>query len=284
MQNVQWFPGHMAKAIREIEEKIKLVDIILELIDARIPLSSFNPVIKGKLKNKPRLVIMNKSDMSDEAINIEWKNYFANNNIPCIFVNSKSGENIKKISVMCKDILKEKLDKEKAKGLKPRSIRTMVLGIPNVGKSTLINKLAGKSVANTGNTPGVTKAQQWIRINKDLDLLDTPGVLWPKFEDLKVGYNLALTGAIKDNVIRRDDMILYFLDFLRNSSYSSFFEERYEVSLTDDNLTVLENIAKNKVFYKGEFVDYERIYDLILNDFRNLKLGHITLERPSGEI
>ncbi|MBQ7276598.1 MAG: ribosome biogenesis GTPase YlqF [Bacilli bacterium] len=284
MQNVQWFPGHMAKAIREIEEKIKLVDIILELIDARIPLSSFNPVIKDKLKNKPRLVIMNKSDMSDEAINIEWKNYFANNNIPCIFVNSKSGENIKKISVMCKDILKEKLDKEKAKGLKPRSIRTMVLGIPNVGKSTLINKLAGKSVANTGNTPGVTKAQQWIRINKDLDLLDTPGVLWPKFEDLKVGYNLALTGAIKDNVIRRDDMILYFLDFLRNSSYSSFFEERYEVSLTDDNLTVLENIAKNKVFYKGEFVDYERIYDLILNDFRNLKLGHITLERPSGEI
>lgn len=284
MQNVQWFPGHMAKAIREIEEKIKLVDIVLELIDARIPLSSFNPVIKDKLKNKPRLVIMNKSDMSDEAINIEWKNYFANNNIPCIFVNSKSGENIKKISVMCKDILKEKLDKEKAKGLKPRSIRTMVLGIPNVGKSTLINKLAGKSVANTGNTPGVTKAQQWIRINKDLDLLDTPGVLWPKFEDLKVGYNLALTGAIKDNVIRRDDMILYFLDFLRNSCYSSFFEDRYEVSLNDDNLTVLENIAKNKVFYKGEFVDYERIYDLILNDFRNLKLGHITLERPSGEI
>ena len=264
MQNVQWFPGHMAKAIREIEEKIKLVDIVLELIDARIPLSSFNPVIKDKLKNKPRLVIMNKSDMSDEAINIEWKNYFANNNIPCIFVNSKSGENIKKISVMCKDILKEKLDKEKAKGLKPR--------------------IAGKSVANTGNTPGVTKAQQWIRINKDLDLLDTPGVLWPKFENLKVGYNLALTGAIKDNVIRRDDMILYFLDFLRNSSYSSFFEDRYEVSLNDDNLTVLENIAKNKVFYKGEFVDYERIYNLILNDFRNLKLGHITLERPSGEI
>lgn len=284
MQNVQWFPGHMAKAIREIEEKIKLVDIVLELIDARIPLSSFNPVIKDKLKNKPRLVIMNKSDMSDEAINIEWKNYFANNNIPCIFVNSKSDENVKKISAMCKDILKEKLDKEKAKGLKPRSIRTMVLGIPNVGKSTLINKLAGKSVANTGNTPGVTKAQQWIRINKDLDLLDTPGVLWPKFEDLKVGYNLALTGAIKDNVIRRDDMILYFLDFLRNSSYSSFFEDRYEVSLNDDNLTVLENIAKNKVFYKGEFVDYERIYDLILKDFRNLKLGHITLERPSGEI
>jgi ribosome biogenesis GTPase A len=274
----------MAKAIREIEEKIKLVDIVLELIDARIPLSSFNPVIKDKLKNKPRLVIMNKSDMSDEAINIEWKNYFANNNIPCIFVNSKSDGNVKKISAMCKDILKEKLDKEKAKGLKPRSIRTMVLGIPNVGKSTLINKLAGKSVANTGNTPGVTKAQQWIRINKDLDLLDTPGVLWPKFEDLKVGYNLALTGAIKDNVIRHDDMILYFLDFLRNSSYSSFFEDRYEVSLNDDNLTVLENIAKNKVFYKGEFVDYERIYDLILKDFRNLKLGHITLERPSGEI
>ena len=282
MQNIQWFPGHMAKALREIEEKIKLVDIVLELIDARIPLSSINPVIKDILKNKPKLVIMNKSDMSDEVINSEWKNYFNKNNIPCVFVNSKNGDNIKRISIICKDILKEKLEKERLKGLKPRSIRTLVLGIPNVGKSTLINKLAGKNVANTGNMPGVTKAQQWIRINKDLDLLDTPGVLWPKFDDLKVGYNLALTGAIKDTVIRRDDMMLYFLDFLKESKYASNFEERYEVSLSDDNVNVLNKIAKNKMFYKGDYVDYERIYDLILNDFRNLKLGRITLERPNG--
>lgn len=282
MQNIQWFPGHMAKALREIEEKIKLVDIVLELIDARIPLSSINPVIKDILKNKPKLVIMNKSDMSDEMINSEWKNYFNKNNIPCVFVNSKNGDNIKRISIIFKDILKEKLEKERLKGLKPRSIRTLVLGIPNVGKSTLINKLAGKNVANTGNMPGVTKAQQWIRINKDLDLLDTPGVLWPKFDDLKVGYNLALTGAIKDTVIRRDDMMLYFLDFLKESKYASNFEERYEVSLSDDNVNVLNKIAKNKMFYKGDYVDYERIYDLILNDFRNLKLGRITLERPNG--
>ena len=220
--------------------------------------------------------------MSDEVINSEWKNYFNKNNIPCVFVNSKNGDNIKRISIICKDILKEKLEKERLKGLKPRSIRTLVLGIPNVGKSTLINKLAGKNVANTGNMPGVTKAQQWIRINKDLDLLDTPGVLWPKFDDLKVGYNLALTGAIKDTVIRRDDMMLYFLDFLKESKYASNFEERYEVSLSDDNINVLNKIAKNKMFYKGDYVDYERIYDLILNDFRNLKLGRITLERPTG--
>ena len=210
MQNVQWYPGHMAKAMREMEEKLKIVDIVLELIDARIPLSSQNPSINQSLiqKNKPRLVILNKIDMADSQVNKEWLKYFEDQGIRCLLVDSNKGINTNKITNICKEVLKEKLERERLKGLKPRSIRTMVIGIPNVGKSTLINKLVGRNTAITGNKPGVTKAQQWIRINKDLDLLDTPGVLWPKFDDIKVGYNLAITGAIKDDILHRDDMVI----------------------------------------------------------------------------
>lgn len=282
MQNVQWYPGHMAKAMREMEEKLKIVDIVLELIDARIPLSSQNPSINQSLiqKNKPRLVILNKIDMADSQVNKEWLKYFEDQGIKCLLVDSNKGINTNKISNICKEVLKEKLERERLKGLKPRSIRTMVIGIPNVGKSTLINKLVGRNTAITGNKPGVTKAQQWIRINKDLDLLDTPGVLWPKFDDIKVGYNLAITGAIKDDILHRDDMILYFLDFLRNSEYRKLFEERYNVSLDDDNVSVLDKMASDRAWKRNGYSDYERVYDLILNDFRSLKLGHISIERP----
>ena len=282
MQNVQWYPGHMAKAMREMEEKLKIVDIVLELIDARIPLSSQNPSINQTLiqKNKPRLVILNKIDMADSQVNKEWLKYFEDQGIRCLLVDSNKGINTNKISNICKEVLKEKLERERLKGLKPRSIRTMVIGIPNVGKSTLINKLVGRNTAITGNKPGVTKAQQWIRINKDLDLLDTPGVLWPKFDDIKVGYNLAITGAIKDDIIHRDDMILYFLDFLRNSEYKRLFEDRYSVSLDDDNVSVLDKMASDRAWKRNGYSDYERVYDLILNDFRSLKLGHISIERP----
>lgn len=282
MQSVQWYPGHMAKAMREMEEKLKIVDIVLELIDARIPLSSQNPSIDQTLKqkNKPRLVILNKIDMADAQVNKEWLKYFEDQGVNCLLVDSNKGINTNKITNICKEVLKEKLEREKMKGLKPRSIRTMVIGIPNVGKSTLINKLVGRNTAITGNKPGVTKAQQWIMINKDLDLLDTPGVLWPKFDDLKVGYNLAITGAIKDDILHRDDMVLYFLDFLRNSEYKQMFEDRYGVSLDNENVSVLDEIAKNRAWMRNGYSDYERVYDLILNDFRSLKLGHISIERP----
>ena len=282
MQNVQWYPGHMAKAMREMEEKLKIVDIVLELIDARIPLSSQNPSINQTLiqKNKPRLVILNKIDMADSQVNKEWLKYFEDQGIRCLLVDSNKGINTNKITNICKEVLKEKLERERLKGLKPRSIRTMVIGIPNVGKSTLINKLVGRNTAITGNKPGVTKAQQWIRINKDLDLLDTPGVLWPKFDDIKVGYNLAITGAIKDDILHRDDMVLYFLDFLRNSEYKRLFEDRYSVSLDDDNVSVLDKMASDRAWKRNGYSDYERVYDLILNDFRSLKLGHISIERP----
>lgn len=275
---IQWYPGHMAKAKREIEEKLKFVDIVFELVDARVPISSRNPMINEILKNKPRLILMTKSTMSDESFNNKFvKEINESGNAKALVIDSISGLNINKIVTYCKEILKEKLEKEKAKGMKPRPIRTMVLGIPNVGKSTLINKLVGKKTAVVGNKPGVTKSLQWIRINKDLDLLDTPGVLWPKFEDQKVGYHLALTGAIKDDIIYKDDLILYFISFLKQ--YYPNALQFYNVDKDTDNIEILNIIGKNKNFIRNNEVEYERVYELILNDFRNLKLGRITLDR-----
>ena len=275
---IQWYPGHMAKAKREIEEKLKFVDIVFELVDARVPVSSRNPMINEILKNKPRLILLTKSTMSDEGFNNKFVNEInESSNTKALLIDSISGLNINKIVSYCRTVLKEKLEKEQARGMKPRAIKAMVIGIPNVGKSTLINKLVGKKTAVVGNKPGVTKSLQWIRINKDLDLLDTPGVLWPKFEDQKVGYNLALTGAIKDDIIYKDDLILYFIDFLKqyypnNLSY-------YNVDKEMDNIEILNTIGKNKNYIRNKEVEYERVYELILNDFRNLKLGKITLDR-----
>lgn len=274
---INWYPGHMAKAKREIEEKLKYVDIVFELADARIPISSRNPMIDEILKNKPRLVLLTKATMGDEYYNKKFISKMNETSSTVLLIDSISGLNISKIVNTCKTILKEKLDKEQAKGMKPRPIKTMVLGIPNVGKSTLINKLVGKKSTIVGNKPGVTKSLQWIRINKDLDLLDTPGVLWPKFDDQITAYYLALTGAIKDDVIHKDDLILYFIDFLKKYYPNSL--SLYNVTKEDDNIEILNTIAKNKNFIRNKEIEYERVYELILNDFRNLKLGRITLDR-----
>lgn len=280
---IQWFPGHMAKAQREIEEKIKLVDIVLELIDARIPTSSINPVFENILQNKKKIYIMTKIKMADPRITEKWMEYYKSKNINILAVDSISGINVNKIASMCKEVLKEKLEKEKLKGMKPRSIRTMVIGIPNVGKSTLINALCGKKIAQTANKPGVTKSQQWIRLSADLDLLDTPGVLWPKFEDTITGYNLALTGAIRDDIIHKDDLVLYFIDYLRGHYPNSF--SKYEIDLQEelDNIEILNKIAKKNNYYYKDHYDYERVYELIINDFRSLKLGLISIEAPNEE-
>lgn len=275
---IQWYPGHMAKAKREIEEKLKFVDIVFELVDARVPTSSRNPMINEILKNKPRLILLTKSIMSDDYYNNKFVNDInQSNNSKALLIDSISGLNINKIVTYCRTILKEKLEKEQARGMKPRAIKAMVIGIPNVGKSTLVNKLVGKKTAIVGNKPGVTKSLQWIRINKDLDLLDTPGVLWPKFEDQKVGYHLALTGAIKDDIIYKDDLILYFIDFLKENYPNAL--TFYNVHKDMDNIEILNTIAKNKNFIRNKEVEYERVYELILNDFRNIKLGRITLDR-----
>ena len=275
---IQWYPGHMAKAKREIEEKLKYVDIVFELVDSRVPISSRNPMINDILKNKPRLILLTKSIMSDDYYNNKFVNEVnQNSNTKALLIDSISGLNINKIVTYCRTILKEKLDKEQARGMKPRAIKAMVVGIPNVGKSTLVNKLVGKKTAIVGNKPGVTKSLQWIRINKDLDLLDTPGVLWPKFEDQKVGYHLALTGAIKDDIIYKDDLILYFISFLKENYPNAL--SYYNVDKDMDNIEILNTIAKNKNFIRNKEVEYERVYELILNDYRNIKLGRITLDR-----
>lgn len=284
MAAIQWFPGHMAKAQREIEEKLKLVDVVLELIDARIPFSSINPNFENLLKNKAKLIVMTKVKMADPVYNNKWKEYYEKNNCKIILVDSISGLNINKITGLLKEILKDKIEKDLKRGIKARAIKTMVIGIPNVGKSTLINTLVGKKMAQTANKPGVTKAQQWIRINKDLDLLDTPGVLWPKFDDVIIGYNLALTGAIRDDIVHKDDMILYFIDFLKKE-YKDNFVKRYDLNdkVLEDNIEILNYIARKSGFVHNGRIDYERVYELIINDFRSLKLGCITIERPTSE-
>ena len=274
---IQWYPGHMAKAKKEIEEKLKLVDIVFELLDARIPFSSQNPEFQKLFATSKRLIIITKSEMADKVETSKWQQYFKSQGIDSITIDSISGANVKNIVGAAKIVLEEKLKKDLARGLKPRAIRAMVVGIPNVGKSTLINKLAGKHSAATGDKPGVTKAQQWIRINKDLDLLDTPGVLWPKFESVTQSYHLALTGAIKDIVVRKEDMIFYFLDFLKKY-YPDNLVNRYSVNQNDENLSILDAIGKNRGFIKNSIVDYEKVYETILTDFRSLRLGRITLD------
>lgn len=273
--NIQWFPGHMAKARREIEEKLRVVDIALVLVDARIPKSSINPMAMDILKNKPQLMIMTKYDMADPVQTKKWESYFLENGKRALTVDSITGLNIKKIEIIARDILREKIQKDLNRGLKPRPIRAMIVGIPNVGKSTLINKLVGKKVATVGNMPGVTKAQQWIRLNQNIELLDTPGVLWPKFDDKIIGIHLALTGAIKDEILPKEDLTFYLIDFLRNT-YKSNFEERYGITFDDDNIKVVEDVLTKRGLKRDE---YEKGYDIILNDFKNARIGKITLDR-----
>ncbi|HNZ78097.1 MAG TPA: ribosome biogenesis GTPase YlqF [Bacilli bacterium] len=273
---IQWFPGHMAKAKKEMEEKLRLVDIVYELLDARIPYSSKNPLINELLKNKPRLILLTKSDMADDFYTNKWKNHFTSQGFPSLSIDSVSGLNIKKIVGVSQTILKDKFEKEKARGMKPRPIRGMIVGIPNVGKSTLINKLVNKRVANVGNKPGITKAQQWVRLNANLELLDTPGVLWPKFEDQKVGMHLAITGAIRDEILKSDELGYYLLDFMK-ANYEKNILERYQLSAGLSNLDILKHIASTRGISNKEDVE-EKAAEVLLNDFRSLRLGRITLD------
>lgn len=281
MMTIQWFPGHMAKARRQVTEKLKFIDIVYELVDARIPLASRNPMIDEIITNKPRLVLLNKADMADPKITKEWINFYKSNGIQALAIDSQTGTGLKQIITSSRDILKEKFDKMAAKGIKPRAIRALIVGIPNVGKSTLINRLAKKNIAQTGDRPGVTKAQQWIKVGKDLELLDTPGILWPKFEDQLVGQKLAATGAIKDTILNLQDIAVYVLNFLKEE-YPERLKDRYNIEeLPEEIVPLFDEIGKRRgCMVAGGYIDYDKTSELILRELRSQKLGPISFEEP----
>lgn len=273
---IQWFPGHMNKAKREVSEKLKYVDLVLELVDARLPQSSRNPLLDKIIQNKPRLMILNKIDLADPVATKQWLAEFERQGIPAIGINAKEDHAKKKIMTGANEVLKEKKARDASRGIKPRAIRAMVIGIPNVGKSTLLNRLVGKKIAATGNKPGVTKGQQWLKISGSLELLDTPGILWPKFEDERVAKKLAVTGAIKDQLLHLDDLAIYALDFL-SEHYPESLVKRY--GFTKEDLTVggveqLLLISKKRGFKD----DYEKGATLFLTELRNGMLGGITFD------
>jgi len=279
MKQIQWFPGHMFKSLREIREKLKLMDLVIVLLDARLPLSSMNPELKKITQHKPTLILFNKMDLSDQKILNAWMKHYQNEGYYALKIDAQSGQNIQKIREVSETILKEKLDREKEKGLKRRALRTMILGIPNVGKSTLINRLSQSSATKVGNKPGVTKAQQWIKLGDDFELLDTPGVLWPKFDDPKVGYHLAITGAIKDNILPEDDVVSYAINFLK-TYYPNRLKERYEVDPALSFIEILDHIGRLRgALLKGAEIDYDRVYQIILTDIRNHQLGGLSFDR-----
>jgi ribosome biogenesis GTPase A len=280
---IQWFPGHMAKAKREVQEKLKLIDIVFELVDARIPMSSRNPMIDEILANKPRIVLLNKADMADEEITKQWISYFQSQNIKALAIDSQAGIGVKQIVSAAKEMLKSKFEKMAAKGIKnPRAMRALIVGIPNVGKSTLINRLAGKHIAKTGDKPGVTKAQQWIKVGKEMELLDTPGILWPKFEDEEVGLKLATTGAIKDTILNLQDVAVYALNFLKQH-YPERLKERYSLTEIPEDIVVLfDEIGKRRgCLMSGGLVDYDKVAELVLREIRTEKLGRLSFEKPN---
>ena len=281
--NLQWYPGHMTKAKRQMQEDLKLIDLIIELVDARIPLSSGNPDIDELGKNKARLILLNKSDLADERYNEQWSAYFQKKGFYVVKVNAKSGAGLKSIQGVIQEACKAKIERDRRRGIKNRPIRAMVVGIPNVGKSTFINSYAGKACAKTGNKPGVTKGKQWIRLNKTLELLDTPGILWPKFEDQEVGKRLAFIGSIKDEILNLEELSLELLDYIR-TNYPGLLNTRYGIEEEGTPVSLLEAVAdKRKCLIRGQEIDYAKAAGIVMEEFRNGKIGRITLEFPPVE-
>ena len=277
--NYQWYPGHMTKAKRMMQENIKLIDLIIEVVDARIPVSSRNPDIDELGKNKARLILLNKSDLADERQNEKWTQHFTEKGFFVVKANSKSGAGIRQVLPVIREACKEKIERDRKRGIQNRPVRAMVVGIPNVGKSTFINSFAGKACTKTGNKPGVTKGKQWIRINKNVELLDTPGILWPKFEDQSVGAKLAMVGSIKDEILNLEELSLELLGYLHRD-YEGILKERYDVEESEDRLKMLEAIAVNRnCLQKGSELDYGKASNILLEEFRNGKIGRITLEQ-----
>ena len=279
--HINWYPGHMKKTKEMVQNNLTLVDVVIELLDARIPLSSKNPEIDKLAHNKPRVVVLNKSDLSDRAKLNKWISYYQSKGIKAIPVDTLKGSGVNKIVEECKNVTKEKMDALKEKGRKERAIRVMIVGVPNVGKSSLINKLTGRKSTQTGDRPGVTKGKQWVRLKGNLELLDTPGILWPKFEDQKIALNLAFTRAIKDEILDIDTLGLKFIEKMSDIEPEKL-KARYKLdSLGEEPLETMEMIGRKRGFILGRNeLDYTRIAKTVLNEFREGKLGQITLEVP----
>lgn len=281
--SIQWFPGHMAKARREVEEKLKLVDFVMELVDARAPLSSKNPLLEQVLQDKPKMIVFMKSDLADQQETEKWMNYFREQGNQAIAIDVNNKTDIKNVIQMAKNLGTEKMEKLKRKGIQPRAARAMIVGIPNVGKSTLINRLAGKKIAKTGDRPGVTKQQFWIKVKKDFELLDTPGILWPKFENEMIGYRLAALGTIKDQLLSLEDISAFVITYMQQH-YPKDLSERFAITEdADDMWDIFETIGKRRgCLESGGGVNFEKVASVILGELRTGKLGRVTLESSEG--
>lgn len=282
--SINWYPGHMTKALRQMKEDIKLIDVVIELIDARIPYSSKNPDIDRLAENKKRVILLNKSDMADDKLTKQWKEHYEGKGYAVAIINSKTGNGIKAINELVLKVCAEKIAKDRAKGILNRPIRAMIVGIPNVGKSTFINSFAGKACAKTGNKPGVTKGKQWIRLNKNVELLDTPGVLWPKFEDQQVGLRIAWIGSINEDILNPYDLAVKLCEYLYQN-YPGILNTKYGVEECENGEEMLLRIAiKRACLLKGGIPDTNRVAIFVMDDFKNGRIGKITAEKPEDRI
>ncbi|MBO5054963.1 MAG: ribosome biogenesis GTPase YlqF [Lachnospiraceae bacterium] len=278
--NYQWYPGHMTKARRMMQENIKLIDLMIELVDARIPMSSRNPDIDELSQNKSRIILLNKADLADPRYNVVWTAFFREKGFHVLEINSRTGAGIKSIQGLVQEACREKIERDRKRGIKNRPVRAMVAGIPNVGKSTFINAFAGRACTKTGNKPGVTKGKQWIRLNQNLELLDTPGILWPRFENQSVGEKLAMIGSINDEILHTDELAVSVINYV-DKEYPGLLEKRFEIQIQEDAYDTLKEICKSRHCYlKGEEPDIIRASRMVMEDFRGGKIGKITLEHP----
>ena len=274
MATIQWFPGHMSKARRQVQENIKFVDFVTILVDARLPLSSQNPMLTKIVGDKPKLLILNKADLADPVRIKEWQSYFESQGISTLSINSKEQSAVKKVTDAAKKLMADKLARQKERGIRIETLRTMIIGIPNAGKSTLMNRLAGKKIAVVGNKPGVTKGQQWLKSNKDLEILDTPGILWPKFEDETVALKLALTGAIKDNLLPMDEVTIFGLNYFKEHYPEELISRFKQLDLSQEAPDIIMDMTQKLGFRD----DYDRFYSLFVNEVRDGKLGRYCLD------
>ena len=277
MASIQWFPGHMSKARRQVQENLKFVDFVTVLVDARLPLSSQNSMLTKIVGDKPKLLILNKADLADPLLIKDWQAYFERQGIKTLLINAKEQSTVKKLTDAAKNLMSDKLERLREKGIQKESLRTMIIGIPNAGKSTLMNRLAGKKIAVVGNKPGVTKGQQWLKSNKDLEILDTPGILWPKFEEQEVSLKLALTGAIKDNLLPMDEVTIFGLNYFKENYPQRLMERFKGINLEEEAPEIIMDLTQKLGFRD----DYDRFYNLFVKDVRDGKLGRYTLDKVS---